>query len=205
MFEHHRLRTIAFAAVAMGLLGACSGTPKAEPAPVETKEPPRPAKKRPIVDTGQLLVDGKAQLANREEAAARVTFRKAADAGNAQAMVLLGAMYSQGLGGAANEVEAVRMFRKAADLGYARGTYNLGLMYEAGRGVSPAPDNEAKAAVLYKKATGQRGGSGDAAFRLGLLYEQGRGVPRDLAKARQYYDESGIPEAKARIGNLPPE
>ena len=120
-------------------------------------------------------------------------------------MVLLGVMYSQGLGGPANQVEAVRMFRKAGDLGYSRGTYNLGLMYEAGKGVSAAPDNEAKAAVLYKKAIGQRGGSADAAFRLGMLYEQGRGVPRDLAKARQYYDASGIPEAKARLGNLPPQ
>jgi len=170
---------------------------------VDTKEPPRAAKKWPIVNTDQLLAEGKAQLANREEAAARVSFRQAADAGNAQAMVLLGVMYSQGLGGPANEVEAVRMFRQAADLGYSRGTYNLGLMYEAGKGVSPAPDNEANAAVLYKKATGQHGGSADAAFRLGLLYEQGRGVPRDLSKARQYYNASGIPEAKARTGNLP--
>ncbi|HEX4136391.1 MAG TPA: serine/threonine-protein kinase [Bryobacteraceae bacterium] len=173
--------------------------------PTQPTQGPSSAESKPeIVDVDKLLNDGKAQLANHDEAAARESFRKAADAGNSQAMVLLASMYSQGLGGSKSDSDAVRLFQQAADLGYPRGMYNLGVMYEADRGVPESPDNLAKAASWYQKAV-DRGGSADAAYRLGLMYEQGRGVSKDLVQARRYYEKSGTPEARARLAALPPQ
>jgi len=174
--------------------GAATNSP--QPGPVPTP---------PGDNVDQLLSDGKQQLAGHDDAGARETFRKAAQQGNSSAMVLLGVMYQQGLGGPKNDADAVGMFQQASDLGYASGTYNLGLMYESGAGVPAGPGNQATAAALYQKALEQRGGNQNAAFRLGLMYELGRGVAKDPAKARKYYEISGTPEAKARLANLPPQ
>lgn len=168
-----------------------------EPPPAPIKQPPPQ-----VPDTGQLLRDGKNQLNNHNEAAARDTFTRAASAGNPQAMVLLGSMYVQGLGGPKSDSEAVHWFQQAADLGYVRGMYNLGVMYESGRGVLASGGNLAKAAQWYAKAADLPGGK-DAAFRLGLMYENGNGVPRNLNEARRLYAQAGTPEAAGRLANLP--
>ncbi|HTW66083.1 MAG TPA: protein kinase [Bryobacteraceae bacterium] len=168
-----------------------------EPPPAPIKHPPPQ-----IADADQLLRDGKNQLANHNEAAARDTFTKAANAGNPQAMVLLGSMYAQGLGGTKSDSDALHWFQQAADLGYVRGMFNLGVMYETGRGVLASGGNQAKAAQWYAKAANLPGGE-VAAFRLGLMYEEGRGVPRNLNEARRLYAKSGTPEAANRLANLP--
>jgi class 3 adenylate cyclase len=160
--------------------------------------PPLPA--RASTDPAKLLQDGKNQLADNNPQAARETFRNAADAGNAQAAVLLGTLYAQGLGGPKSDSDAVRMFTRAADLGSARGMYNLGLMYEAGRVTPASPDNQA-AANWYSQAANL--GDHDAAYRLGLMYEQGRGVQRDLNEARRLYGKAGTPDATTRLAKLP--
>ena len=164
--------------------------------------PPPPVLKTAIVPVDQLLSDGKMQLTDHDDAAARESFRKASDAGNAQAMVLLGTMYEQGLGGPKNDADAISMFQQASELGYASGTYNLGTMYDGGRGV---PANQARAATLYEKATEQKGGNPNAALRLGQMYQLGQGVPKDIGKARKYYELSGTPEARAALAKLPPQ
>ncbi|HEV3118176.1 MAG TPA: protein kinase [Gemmataceae bacterium] len=170
--------------------------------------PPRPAqpKSAPVVpvrpDPAKLLQDGKDQLANHNAQAARESFRKASDAGNVQATVLLGTLYAQGSGGPKSDFDAVRMFRQAAALGNARGMYNLGLMYEAGRVAPTGPDNQT-AANWYAQAVNH--GDRDAAFRLGLMREQGRGVPKDLKEARRLYTQAGTPEARTRLASLPPQ
>jgi TPR repeat protein/class 3 adenylate cyclase len=153
-------------------------------------------------DPAKLLQDGKTQLADHKEESARESFRKAADAGNAQATVLLGTLYAQGLGGPKSDVDAAHMFRQAADLGNARGMYNLGLMYEAGRVAPAGPDNRA-AAHWYTEASNR--GDRDAAYRLAVMYEEGRGVPKDLNEARRLYAKAGTPDAMMRRAKLPPE
>ncbi len=167
-----------------------------------TPTPPINEPQPKIVDTDQLLRDGKSQLARHDDVAARETFKKAVDAGNAQAMVLLGSMYTQGLGGPKSDTDAVSMFQQAAELGYVRGMFNLAVMYETGRGVPASPDNQAKAAQWYAKAA-ERSGGGDAAYRLGLMYEEGRGVPKDLNQARKLYAQARTPEAANRLSRLP--
>jgi TPR repeat protein len=168
---------------------------KAPPAPVKQPQPQIP-------DTDQLVRDGKNQLNNHNEAAARDTFTKAASAGSPQAMVLLGSMFAQGLGGPKSDSEAVHWFQQAADRGYVRGMFNLGVMYETGKGVLASGGNQARAAQWYAKAANLRGGE-DAAFRLGLMYEEGRGVPKNLNEARRLYAKSGTPDATKRLANLP--
>ncbi len=153
-------------------------------------------------DPLKLLQDGKNQLAEHNDGLARESFRKAADANNAQAIVLLGILYAQGKGGDKSDPDAVRMFRQAADLGDARGMYNLALMYEAGR-VIPAGPDERTAAHWYTEASNR--GDRDAAYRLAILYEEGRGVPKDLDQARRLYGQAGTPDAMMRRAKLPPQ
>jgi len=77
-------------------------------------------------------------------------FHKAADGGNAPAMVHLGLMSLLGTGGVDYDpVEAARWFRKAVDAGSAAGMYDLATMYDDGQGI---PEDPAKAKELYRKA-----------------------------------------------------
>jgi hypothetical protein len=60
-----------------------------------------------------------------------------------------------------------------------------------------------QARALLEKAA--EGGVGDAQFRLGKIYHDGRGVPRDYAKALEYYTAAarrGVPEAQHNIGAM---
>jgi serine/threonine protein kinase len=148
-------------------------------------------------DAQAFLRDGKQRLASHDERNARLQFLKAAEGGNPEAMVLLAAMYSEGLGGPQNEPDAVLWFRKAADAGNARGMYNLGHMYANGAGV---PKSDAQAANWYGKAV--RAGSADAAYRLGMMYERGIGVPRDVGTARELFERANSPEAKGQLSLL---
>jgi serine/threonine protein kinase len=172
-------------------------TPAPPPAPQPEIPPPSP----PPPDPAQLLQDGKTQLADQNAEAARESFRKSADGGNAAAAVLLGTLYAQGIGGPKNDPDAFRMFKKAADAGNARGMFNLGLMYEAGRVVT-GTDNRT-AAHWYSEA--EKRGDRDAANRLGMMYEEGRGVTKDVHEAARLYTKAGTPDAKARLAKLPPE
>ena len=62
-------------------------------------------------------------------------FEEAADAGNVEAMMHLGIMYSEGQGTPVKIDEAIGWFRKAAVGGDRQGMCNLGSIYYQGRGV----------------------------------------------------------------------
>ena len=66
-----------------------------------------------------------------ESAALRVE----ANAGDADAQLLLGFIYQYGRGVPQDYAQAVAWYRKAADQGFADAQYNLGLMYGNGQGV----------------------------------------------------------------------
>jgi hypothetical protein len=164
---------------------------------------PLPTPARISENPEQLLARGKSQFFAGEQVAARESFERAAEMRNPFAMVLLGAMCSQGVGGEKNDSQAVRWFRQAADLGSVRGMYNLGLMYEGNKGLPRTPQNQAEAAHWYSEAV-RLGRSTDAAYRLGIMYEEGRGVPRNLNQARQLYRMAATPEALTRLSAIPP-
>ncbi len=53
----------------------------------------------------------------KDEAEAVLWIRKSAEAGDIDAMRLLGTMYQNGIGVAADQAEAIKWFKKAASLG----------------------------------------------------------------------------------------
>lgn len=125
-----------------------------------------------------------------------------AEAGELEAVFLMGTAYDEGLGRDEDAAEAARWFRRAAERGHALAQHNLGNAYAAGRGVAVS---EAEAVTWWLKAAAV----GDAVpqLRLGAAYEAGRGVPQDLAEARRWYAEAarrGHPQAKAALDRLGP-
>src|SRR5580692_1827553 len=120
-------------------------------------------------------------------------FEESADAGNVEAMMYLGLMYSEGQGAPVNFDEAVTWFHKAAAAGDTQGMCNLGNLYQKGLGV---PVDYLDAAKWYRSAANM--GNRAAMFNLGVLYEGGLGVPVDAEEARRWYAKSAeAPEPQA--------
>ena len=95
-------------------------------------------------------------------------FRKAADAGDAAAMVDLGALFVHGQGVAKDPGQGAEWFRKAAALGNRNGMRNLGALHAGGRGV---PLDLAKAVALFRQAAAA--GDPESMSNLGTLYARG--------------------------------
>ena len=62
-------------------------------------------------------------------------YRMAAEHGQANAQLNLGAAYTNGRGVLKDDAEAVKWYRLAAEQGFAGAQYNLGVMYDNGEGV----------------------------------------------------------------------
>lgn len=129
-------------------------------------------------------------------------FRKAADAGNANAQFNLALLYQNGQGVEQNSTEAFNWARKSADHGNAAGETLLGAMYESGEGVSR---DEAAAADLYNKAAYQ--GYPWAESLLGNMYMSGRGnLEQDYVLAYKWFSRaasSGDETARSALQLLP--
>ena len=127
-------------------------------------------------------------------------FEEAADAGNVEAMMHLGMMYSQGQGTPVKVDEAVAWFRKAAVAGDSQGMCNLGAIYYQGRGVPQRFDLAMK--WFHNCAIA---GNDQGMFNVGVMYRDGQGVPVDFAEARTWFVKSADAEndkAMNAIGNL---
>lgn len=128
---------------------------------------------------------------------------RAAEAGSADAMFELYAMWSQGLGCARDPATAVRFCHQAAEAGNTRAMANLGAFYAIGNGV---PRDAGKSVHWYEKAA--RGGHGKAAATLGVMYGLGGDVPQSEEKARMFFalaEESGFDwQTLARATGLDP-
>ncbi|MEW5786812.1 MAG: tetratricopeptide repeat protein [Pseudomonadota bacterium] len=135
-----------------------------------------------------------------DEAKAAKWFRKAGEAGHAQAALAYGEMLFNGKGMAANTQEAGKWFRIAAERGIPKAMYMWGLLLEIGHGT--AQDAQA-AYAWFKKAAD--GGETRAYNSLGDLYSEGRGVTANAAEAAKWYRkgmESGDAAATASLGGL---
>ena len=64
-----------------------------------------------------------------------MSFKKAAEQGNAEAQFSLGNMYVEGHGVPQDDQQAVSWFRMAAEQGFAPAQVNLGVMHTQGQGV----------------------------------------------------------------------
>lgn len=119
--------------------------------------------------------------------------QKAADMGDAEAMVNLGMIYEIGVydarvrtkyfGTSMYETEAVKWYRMASDLGDAEGQVLLGNMYFQGKGNLPKDYTEA--VTLFRKAAEQNHALGQR--RLGIMYMLGNGVKEDPVEAVNWF------------------
>lgn len=126
-------------------------------------------------------------------------FQKAANAGYAPAMSILGVFYTAG-GGVPQDYElAVQWYRKAAAHGYSVAMYNLGVRYADGLGVGGQDYDQA---VKWFERAADKGHIGSMEG-LAYLHLAGRGVPRDDVKATHWFRraaENGRPDAMYNLG-----
>ena len=125
--------------------------------------------------------EGKAALGKGNIKAALEEFRRAAVLGDAKAQLLLGDMFSKGLGVPQDYKEASKWYKKAASQDLVQPQYNLGVMYYFGMGVI---QDYKEAAIWYTKAAEQ--GDTLAQNNLGVMYQQGQGVMRDDREAPRF-------------------
>ena len=127
-------------------------------------------------------------------------YKKAADAGNANAMNNIGIMYNNGAGITQDYKNAMKWYKKAADAGNANAMNNIGIMYKNGEGVTRDYKNAMK---WYKKAANI--GNDNAMNNIGIMYNNGEGVTRDYKNAMKWYKkaaDAGNVYAMNNIGRM---
>ena len=122
----------------------------------------------------------------QDYAEAAVWYRRAAEAGHANAQFNLGYMYNAGEGVPQDYTEALAWYRRAAEAGHARAQVNLGGMYHRGEGVA---QDYAEALAWYRRAAEQ--GDARAQSSLGGMYYKGEGVPQDYILAYMWFNLAG--------------
>lgn len=125
---------------------------------------------------------------------------KAADQGDAVALMWMGYRYYYGRGVRKDAKAAVAAFKKSAQKGNADAMFWLGYLYAQGSGIAK---NDKQAVQWYRKAA--EAGLKVAAYNLGNCYRNGRGVSRDIGKAMYWYKRSadaGFASAMCAMGKL---
>lgn len=128
-------------------------------------------------------------------------YRKAADAGNAEAQYALAELYLKGDGVGRDYKAAAAMFRRAADKGnLARAQYALGLLFQRGLGVARS---DVEAVLWWQKAADQN--FMPAVTWVGLSLLEGKGIQKDEAAARKMLEraaEGDEPNAQYTLGRI---
>lgn len=125
-------------------------------------------------------------------------FRKAAQAGNADAQHWMAYLYHNGIGVEKDFAAAMQWDTKAAAKGLSDAMDAIGYMYEHGEGVTR---DYAEAMKWYKRAG--EAGNIHAQSNLASMYFNGRGVRQDYAKAAELYAapaSDGLAEAQFALG-----
>ena len=136
------------------------------------------------------------QGSTRDEAAAGLWERKAAEQGHAYAQANLSFRYYS----AHEFAEAFNWCERAAHSKLAWAQYHLGLMFRKGEGVA---QSDTEAAYWYRLAATQN--FAEAQQKLADLYYFGQGVPRSYEQAAGWYRraaENGNAEAQFQLGHL---
>jgi TPR repeat protein len=111
---------------------------------------------------------------------------RAAENGDADAEMWLGAAYEENWFGTVDLQESIKWYRRAAEAGQAEAQMLLGNRYEMGYGIE---QNYSLAVQWYRKAAEQvlpvETGTGvnEARYQLAQLYMQGQGVPQSYSQA----------------------
>jgi TPR repeat protein/membrane protease YdiL (CAAX protease family) len=178
----------------------CLGESFGETAQSDTRsqaagEPAGPAE---MVREGLRFLNGDKQT-EKDPARAAELFKKAAEAGNADAQHLTGVCLMNGWGIKKDQARAVAFFKKAALQGHAAGQYALGRRYLRGEGV---PTDSAKAVEWLRKAAEQN--IGGAQILLGDCLLCGQSAEADPAGAFAWYTRAAelkTPGAAARLAS----
>jgi localization factor PodJL len=185
----------------------------AAPQPDSRDSAPAPLKPHTVRTAPVKPVPASAKAASTAPPVDKVT--QLANAGNPNALTILGLRALDGIGGVAvNLPDAVKYLSAAAEKGQAVAQYRLGTLYERGQGVTVDPvkashwyelsanqgnrkamhnlavsyasrKNMADAARWFAKASAL--GLSDSEFNLAVLYERGDGVPQSLVDAFKWY------------------
>jgi uncharacterized protein len=121
-----------------------------------------------------------------------------AEAGDAEAQVLVGLALDRGKGVAKDRAKAVEWFRKAAEAGHPVGQNALASAYATGDGL---PQDYPQALEWYGKAAAQ--GYSSAQANLGFACYGGQGVAQDRAQAAAWFRraaDQGHPGAQRALG-----
>jgi serine/threonine protein kinase len=109
-------------------------------------------------------------------------FERTCAASSGRGCGILGRIYGNGQGVAADYAKAAPLYSKGCDAGLPEYCSNLGGLYSQGFGV---PKDIPRALALFSKACD--GGSPDGCTGLGTMYQQGLGVPKDPTRALGLY------------------
>jgi uncharacterized protein len=132
---------------------------------------------------GRMLLEEKGVAA--DAAGALSWFQRAADAGDIDALNMVGRCLDNGWGTAEDPAAAAAYYQRAADAGHAWAQYNLGHLYLDGRGVARDFD---RAYACYLQAAEQQH---ERAMNLvGRCCEEGWGTTRDAVAAAGWYRRS---------------
>lgn len=111
--------------------------------------------------------------------------RRAAEAGEADAMVSLGWSFEHGYGVPKDGVQAVAWTERAAELGHLQAMTNLGILFQQGHVV---PQDQAKAVSWFKR--GDAAGCWTSTQELAICYREGNGVAKDPAEAARLFGKA---------------
>ena len=115
----------------------------------------------------------------RDEAKAAEWYKRAADAGDREAMFALAMLDLSGRGStAANREEGAKWLASSAKLGNPKAAYNLALLYLDGQ---TFPQDVRRAAELLRLAADA--GNPEAQYALATFYKEGTGVEKSIDKA----------------------
>jgi TPR repeat protein len=112
-------------------------------------------------------------------------FQKAADLGNADAMMGVSWIYGNGRGIPRDDARALHWRKMSAEHGNTDAMWLVGTDYEDGKVV---PQDYAEAMRWFKKSADL--GNAEGMSRIGYLYANGHGVPQDYAEAMRWYKKS---------------
>lgn len=131
------------------------------------------------------LEDGINAYNNRNYSSALKEFHNQAKIGDAQAQLLLGLMYDNGLGTKQDYEQALHWYTEAAKRGHARAQFNVAEMLTLGQGTA---QDKQQAMKWYSRAANN--GFAEAQYKLGIALSQGINIEKDLVEAYKWLDIS---------------
>ncbi len=151
-----------------------------------------------LVQIGHFLESATKYISKHEYESAMKFYKKASDAGSAEAKHFIAWMHEEGKGVERNYEKALEWYHEAAWAGHKDSQHKLGDVYSRGKGVEK---DHAKAFSWYKKAAEQ--GHADSQYEVAEMHNDGTGVKKDKDEAKRWYQKSaekGHLRAKMRLG-----